>query len=455
MTDPADPVVFWFRRDLRLADNQALHAATLAGSRPCLGLFVIDDALWGPSGPNRRAYLAALLTDLNERMGGRLVVRCGDPAEVVVDVARTVGSEEVWATADFGPYGRRRDAAVAEALAGLDGRLVRHDSPYAVAPGSVVSGSGGPYQVYTPFSKAWRAFGWADPIPETPIHWIDGIGSDSVPPVDDAVELPLVGEAAAHERLDAFLAGPVHDYHERRDLPAELGTSKLSPDLKWGTLHPRQILDRLGESPGEEVYRKELAWREFYADVLARRPETARANYQPKMDAMVHDVGPVADDRFSAWCEGRTGYPIVDAGMRQLLTTGWMHNRVRMISASFLVKDLHIAWPRGARWFMRHLVDGDLASNNHGWQWVAGTGTDAAPYFRIFNPITQGRRFDPSGAYLRHWLPELAHLPDKRIHEPWTDPSGAPAGYPAPIVDHGTERDESLARYSAAKERWS
>ena len=189
--------------------------------------------------------------------------------------------------------------------------------------------------------------------------------------------------------------------------------------------------------------------------MLFSRPDSARNAYVPKMAALAYDEGPVADERFAAWCAGCTGYPIVDAGMRQLLATGWMHNRVRMIVASFLVKDLHIDWFRGARWFMDQLIDGDLASNNHGWQWVAGTGTDASPYFRIFNPITQGKKFDPAGAYVRRWIPEIAHLGDKVIHEPWTDPHGAPAGYPLPIVDHGTERTESLARYDRLKAGWA
>ena len=251
------------------------------------------------------------------------------------------------------------------------------------------------------------------------------------------------------------MADRVAGYGAARDLPAVEGTSRLSPYLKWGAVHPRQLLDRLGSSPGEETFRSEIAWREFYAEVLFQRPDSARHAYVAKMADMATDEGPGADELFAAWAEGRTGYPIVDAGMRQLVTEGWMHNRVRMIVASFFVKDLHLDWTRGARFFMRHLVDGDLGSNSHGWQWVAGTGTDASPYFRIFNPITQSRKFDPEGEYLRRWLPEIAHLPNRSIHSPWTEKAGAPADYPPPIVDHGQERQESLDRYAQLKQTWA
>jgi deoxyribodipyrimidine photo-lyase len=231
-----------------------------------------------------------------------------------------------------------------------------------------------------------------------------------------------------------------------RNLPGVAGTSRLSAALRWGVLHPRQLLGELLPERPHEVFRSELAWREFYADVLFRRPESAWRSLQPRMDAMPVDGDDRARARFAAWRHGRTGYPIVDAGMRELLATGWMHNRVRMITASFLVKDLHLPWQWGARHFLRHLVDGDLASNQHGWQWTAGTGTDAAPYFRIFNPTTQSERFDPQGDYLRRWLPELSDLDDRAIHAPG---ARRPADYPAPIVDHAVERDEALARYRA------
>jgi deoxyribodipyrimidine photo-lyase len=229
-------------------------------------------------------------------------------------------------------------------------------------------------------------------------------------------------------------------------------TSRLSPYLKWGCIHPRQLLAKLGRSTAHEAFRSELCWREFYADVLWHRPDTVSQALIPAMRHMEIDVGPDADAAFGAWAEGRTGYPIVDAGMRQLAAEGWMHNRLRMIVASFLVKDLHLDWSRGARYFMTQLVDGDLASNHHGWQWVAGTGTDASPYFRVFNPVTQGERFDPEGDYVRRWVPELRSIAGPGVHRPWIQDDGPPAGYPAPIVDHEQERAEALRRYAAVRD---
>ena len=238
---------------------------------------------------------------------------------------------------------------------------------------------------------------------------------------------------------------PLRDYADGRDRPDLDVTSRMSVHLKWGEIHPRTMLADLAGDRRKAIgaFRKELAWREFYADVLFHRPETAREYLRPEFARMAYDD---PGDRLDAWREGRTGYPIVDAGMRQLRATGWMHNRVRMIVASFLVKDLHIEWQHGARHFMRWLVDGDLASNQHGWQWVAGCGTDAAPYFRVFNPTTQGRKFDPDGDYVRRWVPELRRLENGHVHEPWTAPAGLDDGYPAPIVDHAEERREALDR---------
>ncbi|MFP4512100.1 MAG: cryptochrome/photolyase family protein [Acidimicrobiales bacterium] len=449
-----DPTIMWFRRDLRLSDNPALVEA-LRTDDEVLALFVIDPALWGPAGENRRAFLVGCLRVLDDDLGGALVVRHGDPVEVVPAVARELGATSVHVAADFGPYGTRRDEAVAAALTAEGRELVFDGSPYAVDPGTVRNQAGDPYQVFTPFSRAWKTTGWPDPLrrPSDPA-WASGIESDPLPEAEPtADQLPEPGETAGRRRLDAFLRRHVERYADRRDEPGVDGTSRLSPYLRWGCVHPRQILSRLGDSPGEQAFRTELAWREFYADVLFHRPDTARAAFRQTMAAMAVDEGSETDEVFAAWCEGRTGYPIVDAGMRQLHAEGWMHNRVRMITASFLVKDLHLDWTRGARHFMAHLVDGDLASNQHGWQWVAGTGTDAAPYFRVFNPVTQSRRFDPDGTYLRRWLPELADLDAAVIHEPWTaDPTlfadRAGSGYPPPIVDHATERAEALARYA-------
>jgi deoxyribodipyrimidine photo-lyase len=445
--------IFWFRRDLRLADQPALAAAAAAG--PVLPVFVIDDALRRSSGANRLSFLAGSLAALDIDIGGHLVIRSGAPAAVLAELADEVEAETIWATDDFGPYGRRRDTLVGESLAGRGLNVHYRDAPYAVPPNSVVTGGGTPFKVFTPFFRAWKAHGWSEPTGRVEATWVTGVEGESLEtPSPTATNLPEPGEEAAWERADAFLDGPVFEYDDTRNDPGIDGTSRLSPYLKWGTIHPRQLLARLGPDPSEDVFRSELAWREFYAEVLFQRPETARSAYASKMAEMEVDEGEEADARFDAWCRGTTGYPIVDAGMRQLVAEGWMHNRVRMIVASFLVKDLHIDWTRGARFFMDHLVDGDLASNQHGWQWVAGTGTDASPYFRVFNPIGQSRKFDPSGRYLRRWVPEIEHLGDKAIHEPWSDPAGPPAGYPPPVVDHGREREESLARYARLKETW-
>ncbi|MGZ6804061.1 MAG: cryptochrome/photolyase family protein [Nocardioidaceae bacterium] len=445
--------VMWFRRDLRLGDNPALLEAAAADG--VLPLFVIDPALWGPAGVSRRAYLAASLRALDASLRqrrARLSVVHGDPVGRVVQAARAVGATQVHVAADYGPYGHRRDRGVEKALAEHGITLVRTGSPYAVAPGRVVNGSGEPYKVYTPFSKAWAAHGWRGPVdPPTGVHWLE-VESDDLPEVElpAGLELPEAGEAAARRRWTAYLEDHLDNYGTARDRPDLDTTSHMSVHLKWGEIHPRTMLADLAgrRSESAATYRKELAWREFYADVLFARPETAREYLRPEFARMPYDdPGPVLD----AWREGRTGYPVVDAGMRQLRATGWMHNRVRMIVASFLVKDLHLEWQHGARHFMRWLVDGDLASNQHGWQWTAGCGTDAAPYFRVFNPVAQGTRFDPAGAYVRRWVPELADVPTRHVHAPWESPDGVPAGYPDPIVDHKEERAEALARYERIK----
>ncbi|MFL6022898.1 MAG: cryptochrome/photolyase family protein, partial [Marmoricola sp.] len=256
--------------------------------------------------------------------------------------------------------------------------------------------------------------------------------------------MPEAGEDAALRRWREFLDADVADYDEARDLPAADRTSRMSPYLKVGAVHPRQLLAELDGGQGAHRYATELAWRDFYADVLWNHPGSAWTDLR-RLSIAYDDPG----DALDAWREGRTGYPIVDAGMRQLRHEGWMHNRVRMITASFLTKDLHAWWPTGARHFLELLVDGDLASNNHGWQWVAGTGTDASPYFRVFNPITQGKKFDPQGDYVRRWIPELAHLPGSAAHEPWKHELGYEGDYPKPVVDHDEERREALARYAA------
>jgi deoxyribodipyrimidine photo-lyase len=340
-----------------------------------------------------------------------------------------------------------------QALAQQGRTLIRTGSPYAVAPGRVKKGDGSAYRVYTPFYRAWLEHCWRAPAPATNVSWasIPGLRNEEMPPVSDSVYLPPVGEAAAHTQWQEFKESALSSYDEGRNRPDISGTSMLSAHLRWGEIHPRTLLAQLDDSPAHTVFRKEIAWREFYADVLHHAPDTARTWLNPKFEHMEYEAGPEADQLFEAWTQGKTGYPFVDAGMRQLLTEGWMHNRVRMVTASFLVKDLHLPWQRGASWFMKMLRDGDIASNQHGWQWVAGSGTDASPYFRIFNPVTQGLRFDPDGDYVRKYIPELTALPGKAAHEPWEHPLLS-VEYPERIVDHAQERDESLRRYAAIGE---
>ena len=326
-------------------------------------------------------------------------------------------------------------------------------SPYAVAPGRVTKDDGTAYRVYTPFYRAWMRHGWRAPAADVEAEYVMPLECHGYPERPDLpLALPAAGEAAALERWAAFRAAGLTAYDDTRNFPALDGTSSMGHHLKWGEIHPRTILADLGDSAGEETFRKEIAWREFYADVMHQRPESARASMDVRFDDdFAWDSGERADTLFEAWAAGRTGYPFVDAGMRQLLAEGWMHNRVRMVVASFLVKDLHLPWQRGAAHFMRWLRDGDLASNSHGWQWTAGCGTDASPYHRVFNPVGQGERFDPNGDYVRRYVPELAHLPGKTAHTPWDTLGGYDHGYPERIVDHAAERLEALDRFAQMK----
>jgi deoxyribodipyrimidine photo-lyase len=435
--------VLWFRRDLRLADNPALLAAADEADE-VLPLFVVDPTLYDPAGAPRQAYLLRSLRELDRRLGRRLVVRRGDPVTAVVRLATDIGATGVHCAADHGPYGSRRDRAVDAALAEAGIPLVRTGSPYAVAPGRVRKPDGTPYRVFTPFSRAWGGYGWRGPAGDgSAVRFAAvGEGAGELPAEPEvAAELPAAGEEAALARWAEFRDERLAGYDTGRDRPDLDATSHLSVSLKFGELHPRTLLAGLGAGAGPATYRTELCWREFYADVLHHRPESARDSMHGEVR---HDSGAAADALFEAWATGRTGFPLVDAGMRQLLAEGWMHNRVRMLTASFLVKDLHLPWRRGARHFLRHLVDGDLASNNHGWQWTAGTGTDASPYHRVFNPTTQGERFDPAGDYVRRYVPQLRAVAGKAVH---TLPDGPPDGYPEPIVDHRAEREEALRRY--------
>jgi deoxyribodipyrimidine photo-lyase len=445
----------WFRRDLRLADNPALLAAVDAaradGDGRVVPLFVVDPVLWEAAGPVRQAYLVASLDSLGASLGRHLLIRHGDPVSVVPEVARAAGASSVHIAADFGPYGRTRDVAVEAAL---DVPLVRTGSPYAVAPGRVTKDDGTAYRVYTPFGSAWVRHGWRAPAPQPPsdVEWWEPMACMGRPPAPDLGDLvlPPAGEQAALAAWDRYRSDGLASYADLRDRADLAGTSAMSHHLKWGEIHPRTML--AGLSPADEVFGKELAWREFYADVLAQAPSSARRSLDPRFDDdMRWTEGATARTMLAAWAEGRTGYPFVDAGMRQLRAEGWVHNRVRMVVASFLVKDLHLPWQLGAREFMHWLRDADLASNAHGWQWTAGCGTDASPFYRVFNPVLQGLKFDPDGDYVRRYVPELRHLPGKAAHEPWKGMDGYLHGYPERIVDHAVERDVALADFAAIK----
>ena len=442
--------IMWFRRDLRLIDNPALLAAIEAGDE-IVPVFILDPKLIQATGTKRLAYMAASLRSLDESLGNKLHVCVGDQVDVLTDLKKKYDATSVHISAEYEPYGVARDARIE--AAGIE--LTRTGSPYAVAPGRVKKPSDATnYRVYTPFYRGWLAHGWRAPVAAP-----KNIKAVTPDPKDrnfptwqapEGTEIPLAGEKAAHERFKNFKANGLDSYDEARNFAGIDGTSKLSAHLKWGEIHPRTLLAGLGESKAHDTFRKEIAWREFYADVLHNYPHTDKDYYAPQFAKMRYDE---PGEKFVAWCEGKTGYPFVDAGMRQLLKEGWMHNRVRMVVASFLAKDLHIEWQHGALFFEEHLVDFDVASNAHGWQWTAGCGTDASPYYRVFNPIEQGKRFDENGDYIRKYVPELAHLTADEIHEPWESANGYKNGYPKKLVEHSLERIESLARLQEIKVR--
>ncbi len=440
--------IWWIRRDMRRSDNGALASAASRGE--VLPLFVVDPVFSG-AGAARTQYMFATLRSLDLAVDRSVVLRHGRPEHEVVRFAREVGATSVHVTSDFSPYGRERDAAVRTQLAAAGIEFVEADSPYAVNPGVVLKDDGTPLKVFTPFYKRWMTHVRPDDRTAAEVRWHDATSMCEGYPTTDAPEGCIfpVGEDATWQRWNDWSARALDSYKSERDNPGVDGTSRLSAALRFGVVHPRQLLRGLPGTAGADHFRSEIAWREFYADVLFHQPDTKWNNLQQKMNILPVDSGPAAEEKFAAFCGARTGFPVVDAGIRQMLATGWMHNRVRMIVASFLVKDLHLPWQWGARFFMQHLIDGDIASNNHGWQWTAGTGTDAAPYFRVFNPMGQSEKFDPTGAYLREWIPEIAHLDAAHIHAPWTLGLLAPDGYPPPMVDHAVEREEALSRYKA------
>ncbi len=457
MSEPVSLV--WFRRDLRLSDHPALAAAARRGR--VVGVFVADEALLASAGATRRAYLASVLATLQRATHGALSIRVGEPGAQLLALAGEVGASALYDTTDAAPYGRERDARVQVLLkdAGLDVHWI--DSNYVVAPGTLRTSSAQPYRVFTPFRRAWWGevrldvtrvpdVGWRPTSGESPAL-VGQLGGTRRPwyfadLADGPAPIGPVGELAAARRLEEF-AATAGDYARRRNRPDLAGTSRLSADLRFGVLHPRQALNVVGE----DAFVSEIAWREFYADVLWHWPESARRALSDLDGRLDVDRDEPAQARFALWARGQTGYPLVDAGMRQLLGEGWMHNRVRMVAASFLVKHLHLDWRWGARWFMWRLVDADLASNQHGWQWCAGLGTDAAPFHRIFNPTLQAERFDPDGTYIRRWVPELAGLAAPLVHQPGA--GGWAPGYPAPMIDLAEERREALARWARARGR--
>ncbi|MDE3227847.1 MAG: deoxyribodipyrimidine photo-lyase [Acidobacteriota bacterium] len=440
--------IMWFRRDLRINDHPALLAA-IESSDQVIPLFILDKQQIDEAGSKLLAYMSQSLRKLDESLGNRLHIIEGDQVEVLSALIKKYGVEQVHISDEYERYGAARDARVE--AAGIS--LVRTGSPYAVTPGRVVKPSDGtPYKVYTPFYKAWCIHGWRAPaVTPKKFTCVEPTSEYRAFPdfvMPDGVSVIEAGEEAALRRFKAFTKNGLDSYDENRNFAGIDGTSKMSTYLKFGEIHPRTLLQGLGDSKAHDTFRKEIAWREFYADVLFNNPMTDVQYYSEKFAEMRYDK---PGDQFKAWCAGKTGYPFVDAAMRQLVQEGWMHNRTRMVVASFLVKDLHLEWQLGERFFADHLVDYDVASNAHGWQWTAGSGTDASPYYRVFNPIEQGRRFDENGDYIRKYVPELAHLSASEIHEPWLFLDGYSKGYPERIVDHAVERLESLARLQEIK----
>ncbi len=461
--------IHWFRRDLRLADNTALARAAAAGER-LVPVFVLDDAILArrDTGAARVRFLLECLASLAEALaaaGSRLVVLRGDPATVLVDLARGVGAKSVHWNKDYEPYARGRDARVAEALtaAGVAARPWKDQVLFE--EGEILTAERRPFTVFTPYARAWRLRKPTPPVGTPPLPPPPEDAARTTTPLPDAAALgfageatlPRPGEAAARTRLEAFVATALRDYDETRSFPGRAGTSELSPYLRFGAVSIRAVhAATAGRSAARRAFTSELIWRDFYQQLLFHHPNVERQAFRPAMRSLAWE-----NDRrlFAAWQRGETGYPIVDAAMRQLRATGWMHNRCRMIVASFLTKDLLIDWRWGERHFMRELVDGDLAANNGGWQWAASTGTDAQPWFRIFNPTAQGERFDPAGDYVRRWVPELAAVPTSSIHRPWdlapmeAHPAGVVLGstYPERVVLHEERRPRALAMYGATR----
>ncbi|WP_118082938.1 deoxyribodipyrimidine photo-lyase [Streptomyces sp. CC0208] len=452
--------VVLFTCDLRLHDHPPLSAA-LDGTERVVPLFVRDRAVdaAGFAAPNRLAFLADCLRDLDEGLrerGGRLVLRSGDLVDQVRKVAAEADADEVHMTSDVSAHAHRREERLRRALEAEGVRLHVHDTvTTAVAPGVVVPAGSDHFAVFTPYFRRWSQERLRDPLgaPRT-VTVPDGVGSEPLPSRDDlsglSAGLAAGGETEGRRRLAVWLRSGLAAYEDRQDDLAGDATSRLSPHLHFGTLSPVELVHRARRAggPGAEAFVRQLAWRDFHRQVLAARPAAAGADYRTQHDRWRSER--TAGDDIEAWKEGRTGYPIVDAAMRQLRHEGWMHNRGRLLTASFLTKTLYVDWRIGARHFLDLLVDGDLANNQLNWQWMAGTGTDTRPN-RVLNPVAQAKRYDPDGTYVRRWVPELAALEGPAVHEPWKlrGLDRAALDYPDPLV----ELSEGLARFKRARGR--
>jgi deoxyribodipyrimidine photo-lyase len=472
------PALVLFRRNLRLDDNRPLDAA-LRAAGTVVPVFVLDDHyLTEDFSPPRLAFLAESLRELAgalDARGSRLVVRRGPVGAALASLAGETGADAVFTHTDHEPHGRELLASARVTLQDVGVTLHAVEDLLLVPPDALFTEAGKPFTVYTPFSRRWLERDKDAPVPEPPrIPTPNAVTSSSFPsiPLDRPRGLreagpphnPRGGSAEARRVWNAFLGSALARYGEERDRPDLPGTSRLSPHLRFGTIGIRRILREAKEAwksaapagrKSVETFIKELAWREFYAGILFHHPRVLTQNFRSDFDSFPWRAGEEADRLFAAWAAGRTGYPIVDAGMRQLLAEGWMHNRVRMVVASFLTKDLLLDWRQGEAFFRRHLADGDPASNSGGWQWAAGSGTDAQPFFRIFNPVLQGRKFDPDAAYVKKWIPELSNgsgavTCPADLHAPWTLAT-PPPDYPAPVVDHAAARARALSAFATLK----
>ncbi|MFF2376599.1 cryptochrome/photolyase family protein [Streptomyces xiamenensis] len=453
-----DVAVVVFTSDLRLRDHPALHAARRA-AEAVVPLFVRDRGVDGAgfATPNRLAFLADALTDLDAGLrerGGRLVVREGDVVEEVCAVVRETGAGEVHLSAGVSAYARRREERLRAALEELRCPLRVHDGAVTVVPPGAVTPAGRDhFAVFTPYHRRWRESVRDAPLAAPRRIVVPDTAKGQGPPQRDGVTgvspgVPRGGEQEGRRRMTAWLRSDVDAYEERHNDLAGDATSRLSPYLHFGCLSASELTHRALRhgGTGAEAFVRQLAWRDFHHQVLAARPDASWADYRPRGDRWRHD-----ERELTAWREGRTGYPIVDAAMRQLAHEGWMHNRGRLLVGSFLTKTLYADWREGARHFLRLLVDGDMANNQLNWQWVAGTGTDTRPN-RVLNPVTQARRYDPDGAYVRRWVPELAGVGGSAVHEPWKLDAAElrDSGYPEPLVDLAVSRDRFLTARNKA-----